>query len=267
MVGGVRIADELPANVLRLDADRFQPRRRSVPDKLALLRHVPPFGQLDAAGLDRVARESREIELRRGMVLFQKGEPDHGLFAVVYGQVKLAFPAPNGNEKVLDVLGPREVFGECALFQDGVTQCFTEALTDSLLLFVPRAPVLAVLDGQPLFARGLFELMAGRLRLLVKEVESLAVRTGKQRVIDCLRELFAAAGGPQGASAFSLPTSKQVLAARLNLMPETLSRFLGELVDEGLIAVEGRRIVVLDPARLAACHDPPLKPDAARKVS
>lgn len=274
MVGRTRAAGSLPGNVVRLGAGHVAPRRRTALDKPALLKHVAPFDRLEAAALGQLAQQAREIELPRGATLFQKGEVGHGLFAVVFGQVKLAFPATNGNEKILNVLGPRNVLGECAVFHDGSCQFFAETLLDTLVLFIPREPVLAALDVHPAFARGMFDLLTQRARMLVREVESLSLKTSTQRVIDYLIELSPGGEGFGGTVSLTLPTSKQVLAARLNLTPETLSRIFGELVRDGLIKVDGRQIVVCDLARLFECapdparlRDATVRPVAGRAVS
>ena len=61
---------------------------------------------------------------------------------------------------------------------------------------------------------------------------------------------------------FELPASKHVIASRLNLTPETLSRILHGLSESGLIAVKGKRIAVLDMARLSRFDDPLCPPCA-----
>ena len=59
------------------------------------------------------------------------------------------------------------------------------------------------------------------------------------------------AGAAQGRAEVELPTSKQVIASRLSLTPETLSRIFHDLSNSSLISVHGKRIKLHDPARLA----------------
>ena len=63
----------------------------------------------------------------------------------------------------------------------------------------------------------------------------------------------------------ALPTSKQVIASRLNLTPETLSRVLHSLNEAGLIAVKGKRIAIMDAFRLGQ-FDSTLFPPCAKKI-
>jgi CRP-like cAMP-binding protein len=57
-------------------------------------------------------------------------------------------------------------------------------------------------------------------------------------------------GECKGSFDISLPTSKQVIASRLNLTPETLSRIFHDLATNGLIAVSGKQITINDVKRL-----------------
>ena len=71
-----------------------------------------------------------------------------------------------------------------------------------------------------------------------------------------------AGASASGSVTFVLPASKHVIASRLNLTPETLSRILHGLSESGLIAVKGKRIAVLDMARLSRFDDPLCPPCA-----
>src|SRR5690606_39004237 len=121
------------------------------------------------------------------------------------------------------------------------------------MLAVSSKAVLDLLDTDPSFARRMLANMAIRLRRLIRDVEAYSLRSSVQRVAGYL--LYEARGaearGDQRSECtVTLPTRKQVLASRLNIAPETLSRVLRDLSDEGLISVEGRRITLHDTARL-----------------
>jgi len=176
---------------------------------------------------------------------------------VVRGQMQLAVSTAEGSAKVVEIVTAGETFGEAVVF-DGLTYPVTAtALVGTRLLGVSSRAVLGLLDTDPAFARRLLANMAVRLRRLIRDVEAYSLRSSVQRVIGFL--LYDAADDAPGEAAgecvVELPTRKQVLASRLNIAPETLSRILHDLSAEGLISVDGRRIVLHDVPRLEARLD------------
>lgn len=215
----------------------------------ALLSHVPLFNGLAHDELARIARGTREIHATKGDILFHKGDPCHGFHLVVYGQVKLGFTSPQGNEKVVEILGQGQTFGEALMFMDKAYIVFAQALTDSLLLHLSKQVIFEELERDPALGRKMIAGMSMRLHQLVVDVESYSMQSGKQRIIGyLLRELPDDAAGKD--IVVQLPTNKGVIASRLNLTQEHFSRILHELSELGLIVVEGRKIHIPDLERL-----------------
>ncbi len=213
----------------------------------ALLHRIPLFSELSEADIDRVARFTRERRIARGEVLFQRGDKPHGFYFVVSGQVKLAFSSSQGTEKVVEILGPMQSFGEAIMFMDCPAPVFAEALTEAVLVHIGQGVVTEMVEQDPGFAKKLLAGMAIRLHGLIQDVETYSLRSSTQRVIDYLLEL----ADNDSPCEFALPTSKQVIASRLNLTPETLSRIFHDLVEAGLISVQGKHITLHDTAKLA----------------
>jgi CRP-like cAMP-binding protein len=215
-----------------------------------ILFRLPLFQALapeQIAALDAACRERR---LSKGEMLFQKGDPAKGFFIVVFGQIKLAFPSSQGNEKVVEILGPRQSFGEAIMFMDRPYPVFAEGLLDSLLLHIGSATVFDLLQRDPMFARRMLAGLSMRLHSLVQDVETYSLRSSAQRVVGYLLQHCPHNESDTGSFDISLPTSKQVIASRLNLTPETLSRIFHDLSVNGLIAVSGKQITINDIKRL-----------------
>jgi len=215
-----------------------------------MLSHLPLFLELSAEQLAHIAAGTREKRLAKGEMLFQKGDPPRGFFVIVFGQVKLAFPSSQGNEKVVDILGPRQCFGEAVMFMDRPYPVFAESLADTLLLHISRNVVFELLEHDPSFARRMLSGLSMRLHSLVQDVESYSSRSSTQRVIGFLLQHCEAGADLEGEKTIALPTSKQVIASRLNLTPETLSRIFHDLADAKLILVHGKEITIQDVKRL-----------------
>ena len=216
--------------------------------RLALSRLVL-FESLEPGELERIAAAVRPITIARGSHLFRRGDACNGFHIVLRGQIKLAVRAPNGTEKVIEVLDARESFGEAVMFLERPYPVDAQALADTELLFVPREVIFGALDADPRVARRMLGAMSARLHRLVSDVEAYSLQSGRQRVIGYMLSLVAES---DGAASITLKTSKGVLASRLNLTQEHFSRILRELSEAGAILVRGRTIVVSDPASLRA---------------
>ena len=213
------------------------------------LRNLPLFRDLSAGEVDRIAASTSQVRMSAGSILFRKGDSCTGFHVVVYGQVKLAFGASDGSEKVVEILGPGQSFGEAVMFLDKPYVVFAETLTDSLLLHVGKAVILQELERSPDFARRMLGGLAKRLHRIVGDLEGYSLKSGTQRVIGyLLRDVVD--GQTSRTAEVMLPATKSVIASRLSITREHFSRILHELSDSGLIKVSGRHIRFLDLERL-----------------
>ena len=210
----------------------------------ALLAHVPLFNGLENEEIARIARGTREVYVIRGDMLFHKGDVSTGFHLIVYGQIKLGFTSAQGAEKVVDIIGQGQTFGEAVMFMDKPYMVFAQALSDSLLLHISKSVILDELERDPKLGRKMIASLSMRLHHLITDVESYSLHSGRQRIIGYL--LRDNLDSDERAVTVTLPTNKGVVASRLNLTQEHFSRILRELVDAELIVVEGRKIIVPD---------------------
>jgi CRP-like cAMP-binding protein len=167
--------------------------------------------------------------------------------------VKLSFVTPMGGEKVIEILGPGVSFGEALMFMDKPYIVMAQTLADSLVLHVSKRVVFDELERDPAFARKMLAGLSRRLHGLIADVEAYSLQSGTQRVIGyLLRQDAVGANALESSYKVTLPTSKAVVASRLNLTPEHFSRIMHELAGAGLVSVDGREVVIRDVARLRA---------------
>lgn len=214
------------------------------------LANVPLFKELAQEEIDRIAAHTRQVRAPRGEMLFHRGDQAKGFHIIVFGQVKLAFISSRGGEKVVDVLGPGQSFGEAVMFMERPHVVTAQVLADSLLLYVSREAVFDELERDPRFARRMIAGLARRLHYLMGDLEAYSMRSGTQRVIGYLLRECGPGAEEEGSLEITLPTTKGVVASRLNLTQEHFSRILHELAVEGLIAVHGRSVQIPDLERL-----------------
>ena len=220
----------------------------------AFLATLPLFKELAPAEIDRIAAGTAVLNVPRGEMIFNRGDPCEGFYLVVYGQVKLAFLSAEGSEKVVEIIAPGYSFGEALMFMEKPYILMAQALADSMLLHVSKSVVFAEIERDPVFSRKMLAGLSRRLHGLISDLEAYSFQSGAERVVGYLLRQDAHESGETARYVVTLPTSKAIVASRLNLTPEHFSRILHDLVQAGLIAVEGRDMTILDPERLKNYH-------------
>ncbi|WP_306391976.1 Crp/Fnr family transcriptional regulator [Telluria beijingensis] len=211
------------------------------------LAKLPLFAGLAPEQLDLLAQATTELHLARGRVVVERGAHCTGLHAVIYGDVKLGIVSPEGGEKVVELIGPGQTFGEAPLFMERPYLTQAETLADSMLLHIATEAILAQIERDPGFARRLLWSMSRRLHGLIADVESYTLRSGSQRIVSYLLK----DNPPQGAQV-TLAARKKMIASRLSLSPEYFSRVLHDMAHRGMVGIAGRSITILDIERLRA---------------
>ena len=220
---------------------------QSIRDALA---KIPLFGEVSEDHLVKIASESREMSVKRGTILFNKGDPSNGFYFVIDGQIKLAFLTEDGNEKVLEIISSGMSFAEAVMFLHRPTPVYAQATRESHLVFIPRDAVVREIESDHSFALAMLSGISMRLHRIVQDVEDFTLHSSSQRVIGYLLRDEMGECPDCGSFTIELPASKALIASRLNLTPETFSRVLHHLQDENLIEVKGRSIHILDVEQL-----------------
>ncbi|HEX5310184.1 Crp/Fnr family transcriptional regulator [Aquabacterium sp.] len=220
------------------------------------LRELPLFSDMQPAELERVAEGCIVRRASRGEMLFRVGDPCDELHAVISGQVKLFALAPNGQEKVIELISPGQTFAEALMFTGRPYIVNAQALTETSLLTVKRIAIMREIEADHRFALRMLAGISRKLHGLIHDVESYSLRSGTQRVIGYLLHgetpsLPCAYGESTQQRTVTLPVSKATLASRLSLTPEYFSRVLHELIEAGLIEVDKRQIRIQDTERLS----------------
>jgi CRP/FNR family transcriptional regulator, dissimilatory nitrate respiration regulator len=218
-----------------------------------LVAHMPLFSAMTTEELAPIVGSTREVRVRRGEIICQTWAKPDGFYYVVAGMVKLALLSQDGSEKVVDIVRPGMSFGEALMFVNKPCPVYTQALEDTTVLHIGREAVLDAVDKYSGVARHMLAGLSQRLHHLMADLETSCLQPAGQRVIGyLLREAELAQHGEPPLRVV-LPASNATVASWLNVTPETLSRVLHCLSDEGLIGVQGRTILVHDVDRLRAC--------------
>ena len=212
-------------------------------DTHALLARVPLFSGLESHDLDLLAGLAIGKPYKKGELIFSEGDPGDGFYIVAEGQTKVFKTSSEGKEQILHIFGPGEPIGEVAVFAGIPFPANAQALAKSSLLFFPREAFTKLIAREPSLAMKLLAVLSKRLRQFTVQIENLSLKEVPGRIAGHLLFL---SREQENRGEVELTISKGQLASLLGTIPETLSRIQGRMATEGLIAVSGRRITLLD---------------------
>ena len=192
---------------------------------------------------DAVLAHATIRTLTQGERLFDQGDPCTHFFFVLSGIIKLCRVAPSGEEKVMDLVRQGHYFAEAVMFMGGRYPVHARALETTRLVALDNKHFLGLLQGNGDLCLRMLSTMSRRMHGMINEIDNLTLHSGAQRVIGYLLEQL-----PQGmtSSSVRLSVPKHVIASRLAIQPETLSRVLAKLRGEHLIDVHDDTIVLND---------------------
>jgi CRP/FNR family transcriptional regulator, cyclic AMP receptor protein len=220
------------------------------PQNAQLLARVPLFAELSDRQVRYLADRAVLRRFKDGEEIFAEGMPCEGLYVILSGSARLFKTAASGREQVLTIEMAGSTLAELPVFDEGPYPASASAIGDSTLLFIARSDFRALCLEEPEVALAVLKAVGRRLRRLVGLVEQLSFTTVRHRLADLLLEK-AREGETTGRGVeFTLVENNQELAARIGTVRELVSRNLSRLQLEGIIAMEGKGVIVRDLERL-----------------
>lgn len=219
---------------------------------IPVLRQTPLLSRLSDEQLERIAHQAVRLRLDEGQLLFSQGDPAERFYLVEQGQMRLFRLAPDGAEKVIEIVSAGQTFAEALTFLDlpRYPVC-AAALAPTRLLSIDGRDFAAMLRGSVDTCFVVLGALSQRLRGLIGEIDTLTLHNARSRVVRYLLHHC-----PPPRTELALDIRKAVLASRLSIQPETFSRVIRQLSDDGLIEVDGHRIGLRDRAALIRIAEP-----------
>ena len=222
-------------------------RRLGLEDRdLAILGRVPLFAGLELGSLTDLLAEAAIQRFAHDAMLFVEGESASQFYVVLDGWVRLFRQTADGRESVIALFARGESFAEAVMFLGGKFPVSGAVVDEARLLIIPAASFRRALKDNNELCFRMMGSMAVHLRRLVGQVEQLTLRSSTERLAQFLLNL--ARGGAESAIVH-LPYDKGLIAARLGMQPETLSRALAKLRPLG-VETKGSRVTIRDVAAL-----------------
>ncbi|MBV5325391.1 MAG: Crp/Fnr family transcriptional regulator, partial [Rhodospirillaceae bacterium] len=187
---------------------------------------LPLFDGIQSDILNRLLADSNTISRRRSTLLFGAGDEADCFYIVLDGGVKLFALTQDGRESIVEIFGPGTSFAEAAMLSTGRFPLHAEVIEDATLIRVGRRAFLHTLNSDHSLAYRMLAALVKWNRRLASEIWDLKELTPWQRVAEFL---LAQTNAVEGKAVVALPFNKEVLASRVGIRRESLSRVLGRL--------------------------------------
>jgi len=213
---------------------------------LQIITRIAVFRGLKPETVEHIIAPATAVMLKAQECIFRQGDPATAFFITISGWVKLYRITPAGEETVIDIMTKGDSFAEAVAFTGNRYLATAEAVGDARIVRIPADHIVRCIRESPDIALAMIASTAQHLRHLFQQVEQLKAQSGVQRVAEFLATLAAT---DQGACVIALPYDKVLIAARLGLKPESLSRAFAKLRSVG-VEVNASHVAISDIAKL-----------------
>ena len=204
---------------------------------------------LEAEQFDQVVQTSYAKQLSDNSILFEQGAALTDIYLLISGGIKLLRLAPSGDEKVIEIIRPGQTFAEAVLFLGGSRYPVSAvSVSPSVVVAINADTYLKLLNESSTLCKNLLANLSQRLHWMVNEVDRLTLHNATFRLVDYLLSHISEDNNDR--TGVSLVAPKHVIASRLSIKPETLSRTLKDLSKQGLINLDGPQIELVDIEKL-----------------
>ncbi|MDJ0709401.1 MAG: Crp/Fnr family transcriptional regulator [Woeseiaceae bacterium] len=207
------------------------------------------FAGLDEAVFEALANDITIESYEKGEVLFHRGDAAHDFFYIESGHVELSLISPDGQKKIVEVIGHDRTFAEAIVFmRSGKFPVTAEALTDTVVYRISNESYRTMLRENNDACMRLLSDVCRHLHQRVQEIERLTIQNARSRLSSYLIDHVVEVDDDEATVRLDLP--KHIIASRLSITPETLSRLLRAMSDDGILTVDDRLVFVHSLARL-----------------
>jgi CRP-like cAMP-binding protein len=207
------------------------------------------FSGLTDGEFDALAAEVLVESYDKGEILFHRGDTADAFFFIESGQIELSLISHDGQKKIVEVIAHGRTVAEAIIFMaEARFPVSAEALSDSVVYRIPNNAYRDLLQDNSNACMRLLSDVCYHLHQRVREIELLTIQNARSRLASYLIDHVVETDDDEATVRLDLP--RHVVASRLSITPETLSRLLRTMSDDGILTVDDRLVFVHSLARL-----------------
>jgi CRP/FNR family cyclic AMP-dependent transcriptional regulator len=221
-------------------------------DKRVFLRDHPIFGALGPELLNQLSSYAIPRRVKRGTMIFARGDSGTALFAISSGTVKISAPSAEGKGAVFNLISEGAIFGEIAVLDGLSRSADATALTDCELMVIERRDFVSLIRERAEFAVKLIEVLCRRLRHTTDQLEDVMFLDLPGRLAKALLQSAEGAAPASGGNSVGkkIMLTQRNLSEMIGMSRESTNKQLRAWEKQKLIELQRGGIVILAPAAL-----------------
>jgi CRP/FNR family transcriptional regulator len=191
-------------------------------------------------------------------LIFREGGKPSGIFCMNTGKVKITKMGDEGKEQIVRLARPGDILGYRSLISGEAYSGSAAALEDASICFIPRSTIIALIESSHNFSFELLKLLSHDLKEAEEKMTNLAQKPVRERLAEALLFIKETYGFTEDQQTINVNLTREDMANVVGTATETTIRLLSDFKSEGIIELNGRKIKLLDVARLlriANLHD------------
>lgn len=208
------------------------------------------FCELHGDDLSQISLRKGCKTFSRGEMIFYAGDTPSELFCVQKGMVKIYRVGSDGREQIVRLAKPGDIVGYRSLISGDRYAAFAAALDDVEICHIPKSVFMSLLAGSNGLSSRVLSLLATELRSAEERIVDMAQKPVRERLAETLLLLKATYGVEPDTTTLCVRLTRIELASIVGTAPESVSRILSTMKDEGMIAMQGRKLRILDHAAM-----------------
>lgn len=212
------------------------------------LKELPLFRAVSNENIRAIAENSYVESLKKNEMLFFQGDPAEKCYIVLHGIVKIYLESGKSHESIISIAAENDLLGDISIHEGVKFLTSAQVMEDTKILTIPASVLRKSIFSNSQLATNLLKTVSCSMQSLVRQIEHQTLMTAPQRVGCLLLKLYKSQN-PQKNNIVYLPCEKRLIAARLQMSPETFSRALDTLKEHG-IALKQEGIAIVNEEQL-----------------
>lgn len=208
------------------------------------------FCHLNESELNHLNEHKGCASYKKGSNIFNQGAYPHGLFCVKEGKIKVYQNGDEGKEQIVRLAKAGSILGYRALLSGDKYSCTAESLDDAQVCYIPKQDFLNLLKESGPLSMQIMKLLSEDLKKAEHKITDLAQKPVRERVAEAILFLKETYGFEDDNLTINVTLSREDIANIVGTATETTIRLLSEFKNDNIIALNGKRISIMDHPKL-----------------